>query len=573
MSKPSNRDDVEQAWAEAGAAIERRFRALIEHTTDIITVLDASGVVRYESPSIERVTGYTPGELIGEGALDLVHPDDRLRVQAAIRRLQRRPGGLIQEEFRIRHKDGSWRVLEGTGANLLDDPLIQGLVYTGRDVTERKREEEAQRFLAEVSRVLGPSLDSVDALEEVAELTTGRLAELCIIDLMDEAGAARRVAAAASNAEAAELVSLLGTSPGRGIIARALTTGEPQRTEELCDDWLDVISTEPRPRRVLRELAPAAVLVVPLIAHEHRLGWITLVSLDAGRRYDARDTALVAEAGRRVATAIEHARLYEAALSASEAKSDFLALISHELRTPLNAIMGYTELLQSTIPGPLTPKQREHLHSVQSNARHLLGLIEAILTYTRLEAGREYVLIERADLNDVVRDAASLIEPTAVEKGLSFRLVLPDTPIPSETDPAKVKQLVLNLLTNAVKFTDTGEIVVAAEADDEFARIRVHDTGVGIPREARERVFSPFWQAEETTTRRAGGAGLGLSVARGLARVLGGDILIESTPGQGSTFTLRIPLRHGQRLAAPTDRSTPCRTPHGAHGTPHSPPP
>jgi signal transduction histidine kinase len=230
-----------------------------------------------------------------------------------------------------------------------------------------------------------------------------------------------------------------------------------------------------------------------------------------------------------------------AAETASSAKSDFLAVMSHELRTPLTAIIGYEELLADGITGPLNPHQAQQLSRIKASAQHLLSLIDEILTFSRLEAGRETVALGIVDVNRVVEDSASLVSPLAGEKKLAFAVYPLDPPRAMRTDPGKLRQIFVNLLSNAVKFTAQGGVTVTTAVDRGDLVVRVCDTGTGIAPEHFERIFEPFWQAEQKATRRVSGTGLGLTVTRRLARLLGGDVTVESAPGQGTVFTARIP--------------------------------
>jgi signal transduction histidine kinase len=226
---------------------------------------------------------------------------------------------------------------------------------------------------------------------------------------------------------------------------------------------------------------------------------------------------------------------------ANRAKSEFLAVISHELRTPLNAVIGYVDLLEAGVGGPLTDAQRSRLARVRASALQLLELIEQILTFVQAETGREQVHVETVDLGSLAQEAAAPLKRAAEERGLTLEVRPPRPPVRVRTDPAKVLQILRNLLSNALKFTERGGIVVEAGRENAWMRFRVQDTGIGIAAEDLERVFEPFWQAEASTTRRHGGAGLGLSVARRLAQLLGGDITVESEPGTGTTFIVRLP--------------------------------
>ena len=229
--------------------------------------------------------------------------------------------------------------------------------------------------------------------------------------------------------------------------------------------------------------------------------------------------------------------------SANGAKSDFLAVMSHELRTPLSAIMGYQELLADGISGPITEQQSQQLGRIKASARHLLSLIDEILTFTRIDAGREKVDLERASLSTLLEPAAELVEPLARAKGLHIEVMLPPNEVAVETDPVKVRQMIVNLLSNAVKFTDNGRVILSGDQKGDQLVISVEDTGIGISPEHFERIFEPFWQVEQKATRRAGGTGLGLTVTRRLALLLGGDVTVKSDPGGGTTFTICLPVR------------------------------
>jgi signal transduction histidine kinase len=240
---------------------------------------------------------------------------------------------------------------------------------------------------------------------------------------------------------------------------------------------------------------------------------------------------------------------------ANTIKTDFLAVMSHELRTPLTAIMGYEELLSDGITGPVTDLQRQQLGRINASAHHLLGLIDEILTFARVDIGREKINLEPVQLNTAIREAAALVEPMAAAKGIRFVVVdlFEDRTI--ETDRTKLKQMLVNLLSNAIKFTDEGEVRLTAAIRTSVMELCVSDTGIGIEPANVEVIFEPFWQVEQGATRKSGGAGLGLSVTRKLARLLGGDVTVK-TSGRGSTFTLILPLlapraRNDERLATP----------------------
>ena len=233
----------------------------------------------------------------------------------------------------------------------------------------------------------------------------------------------------------------------------------------------------------------------------------------------------------------------ERAESASRAKTEFLAVMSHELRTPLNAIVGYSDLLQAGVSGPLTDVQKAQLSRIRSSSFHLLDLIQDVLSFSRIEAGREEMRISDVDVHQLAHDAQAYVQPLCGEKQLHLDLELPDQPLVMITDPAKLRQILLNLLNNACKFTDRGSVSLHIVPDGADVVFTVSDTGPGIATEHFEKIFEPFTQVDQSMTRQKGGAGLGLPVSRRLAHLLGGDLSVQSEAGRGSTFTLRLPVQ------------------------------
>lgn len=224
-------------------------------------------------------------------------------------------------------------------------------------------------------------------------------------------------------------------------------------------------------------------------------------------------------------------------------KTEFLAIMSHELRTPLTAILGFAELLQMGVPAEIPVPARHQVDRIDSAARHLLQLIEEVLTFSRLEADREEQQPHAADLCELAREVADFVEPLAAKRKLAIRLCLPEAPLHAVVDQGKVRQILVNLLFNALKFTREGEVRLELEAAEQSTIFRVRDTGIGIAPENLGKVFEPFWQAEQGNTRERGGTGLGLAVCRRIANLLGGTLEVESTPGSGTTFTACLPLQ------------------------------
>jgi signal transduction histidine kinase/CHASE3 domain sensor protein len=411
---------------------------------------------------------------------------------------------------------------------------------------ELTRGQLGAQLLSEASRVLASTLDYEKTLETIAKLAVGELAEWCGVELVQEDGSVRQAVVAHVDEEKIKWAKELNKRyppdyngpTGAGHVIR---TGQPEIYPEITDEMLVAAARDEQHLVITRELQIKSAIIVPMTARGHTLGALTLISTQKGRRYDDADLTLALELATRAALAIDNARLYRSALAASEAKSAFLATMSHELRTPLNAIIGYQSLLKEGIEGTLNEAQLKQLSRIRASADHLLGLIDEVLTYSRVEAGKEILRQDEVRLRPLMEEAVVMVMPLAEAKGVALRVDVPDAEL--HTDAGKLRQIILNLLSNAVKFTDWGEVTLRARENEDRIDFQVIDTGIGIARENQERIFEPFWQVEQSPTRRAGGTGLGLSVSRSLARLLGGDVAVKSTVGEGSTFAFSLPMR------------------------------
>lgn len=414
-----------------------------------------------------------------------------------------------------------------------------------------EREREAKRrsdFLAEASRLLASSLQYEPTLATVAALALPFLGSWCFVDLVEPDGSIRRVAVIHPDPEKQKLARLLenGWPPERDDplgAPRAVRTRRSEALPQVSDEMLVQAAHGEENLRILRALGIGSLIVAPIIAHDEVLGAITFVSADTGHQYADEDLALADEIAARSATAIENSRLLRAAEEANRAKSIFLGTMSHELRTPLNAIGGYADLLEMEIKGPVTEEQREQIGRIRTNQRHLLSLVNTVLDFAKLDAGRMEYDIQPVAVSAAIRDMESVVAPLAEAKGITFPRECENSHLVVLADREKLAQILVNLFTNAVKFTRRGGgVSLRCELASDRVRFRVADTGIGIAPEHLEQIFEPFIQVSEGNTRKEEGTGLGLAISRSLARGMGGEITVESTLGKGSTFTIDLPV-------------------------------
>ena len=530
------------------------LNAILDSASDAIFVKDVEGrylainaagaAVLRERP--DRIVGRTlpeilPGtvtEALRAGDLQVLRTGEPLLTEDSITVDGRRRYFLLSRSL--------WR--DGSG-----EPA--GIVGVATDITARRRVERDARLLADAGRVLAESLDYRATLSAVAQLVTPAFADWCSVVIRTREGTHETLAVAHADPdkvrralEMAERYPMPADAPTGA--PNVIRTGRSELYSHIPDEMLVAAAIDAGHLEALRALDVRSALIVPMQAHGRTLGALTLIGAESGRHFSEEDLPVAEEIGRRAALAIENAELFQAASAGSRSKSEFLASMSHELRTPLNAVLGYTQLLHDGITGPVSTAQQDQLLRIRASATHLLGLIDEVLSYSRLEAGREQVSFQDVDVATVLDESISLVRPMAAAKRLPLLVQVPAGAerLYLTTDVLKLRQILVNLLTNAVKFTDVGGITASSHADADQVVFTVRDTGIGIPAAHIERVFEPFWQVEQAPARRVGGTGLGLSVSRRLARLLGGELTVESTPGAGSLFTLRLP--RGLRPAA-----------------------
>jgi signal transduction histidine kinase len=428
-------------------------------------------------------------------------------------------------------------------------------------------------LLSGVRRVFAESQDYESTLSAIAHLVLPYLGSWCAVDVCEPDGSVRRVA-------------VIHSDPTKQTLARALEKGWPPERDDplgapavmrtrrtvsipnVSKKLLRAVARTPENLQALLALGIGSVITVPLLARDEILGAITFVSDASGHQYNSSDEALAEDLAGIAALALDNAQLYRATIarakedSASQAKAEFFSTMSHEIRTPLNAILGYAELLVLGLAGPLTAKQREYLDRLRLSGDHLVELVNDVLDLAKADAGKLTLEGERASTGAAIATAIAATEPSAV--AANIRIAYPAARRATDVDgisyvgdERRVRQILINVLANAVKFTPQGGTVTLTCGTSEenppgthlvgsgpWAYVRVADTGPGVPSDQRAAVFDPFVQADGGLTRRKGGTGLGLTISRRLARLMGGDLTLDSNaPSEsgGATFTLWLP--------------------------------
>ncbi len=407
-----------------------------------------------------------------------------------------------------------------------------------REQTLRAIAEEAEHrstFLAEASRILGASLDHEANLRELARLVVPTFADSCAIDLIENNGPVKRITHCAIDSSTHVLVE---QGPQFRPIGEELT--------HLLDSGRASLSVEPRTAVSTR----VAWLVVPMIAPRVR-GAITFAMERSERSFAQAEIAIGEELGRRATAAVEHSRLFKEAEEAVQARDDFLSVASHELNTPLTALQLQMDLILKQVKPEATPLQNRVVRARRQVLR-ITKLIGNLLDVSRISSGRLALEFEDVDFCEVLREVVERLEETRRRAGSSLQISVPG-PVIGRWDRMRIDQVVSNLLINAIKYGKGNPIEISVEKSGEVARLKVRDSGIGIAPEEQAGIFDRFSRAH--SAQRYGGFGLGLWIVRQIVDALGGSIEVQSKPGEGSTFLVKLPL--AQKVAVPGPKSSP----------------
>jgi PAS domain S-box-containing protein len=549
---------------QAGVA-SRRLAAVVECSDDAIVTKNLDSIITSWNAAAERMFGYTAVEAIGQSVRMLI--PDELQDEEDMVLAKIRAGEKIDHYETVRQrKDGTRLSISLTVSPLRDERgAIVGASKIARDVTERTRLLEAVREhaantekLSEVGAVVASTLDRNAVIQKVTDIATELThAEFgAFFHNVADPQAGDAFTLYTVSGATGEALARLPNSGATAVFAPAFHGEGPVRFDDVTQDgWYG--GNAPQYGMASGDLRVRSYLAVPVKGRRANVLGALVFGHSQPRMFTEQHQRLAVGVAAWASVALENARLYEETQTANRLKDEFLAVLSHELRTPLNAIVGYSRLLRGGILAP--DKAARGLETLERNATWLTQIVEDVLDVSRIVAGKIRLDVQPVDLPLIVDNAVATVQPAADAKGIQLQTVIDPRVGPVSGDPARLQQVIWNLVSNAVKFTPKGgRVQVRLERVNSHVEIIVSDTGIGIQPDFLPYVFERFRQAEAGTTRKTGGLGLGLAIVRHIVEMHGGTVDASSAgEGQGATFRVRLPLMIVQPEALQTPREHP----------------
>ena len=533
-------------------AAEEKYRALVENLNDIIYTIDSQGILTYISPVIEKIIGYKPDEIVGQYFGCFIHPDDLPDLAASF---QRTMEGIVEPfEFRVIDKSSRIHQVRSSSRIIMKGNQKLGLSGVITDITEHKHAEEALRNkdillggVAVATNILLTEADLNSAINETLELL-----------------------GAAAGADRVYISEIHESDTGKYLMGRRFEwqrdsiqsqTDNSDLNHVAMNRWHEMLSVGHPIKGLVREFPASerkilgssnikSILAIPIMIEDHSWGFIEFDDCHSDRIWNGIEISILQATAASIGGAIARKQAENALIEAKEkaesadrAKSEFLANMSHEIRTPMNAVIGMTGLLLQT---DLNREQRDYLETIRNSGEALLSVINNILDFSKIDSGTIELESRPFVIKECIEEALNLFAAEASKKDLTLAYTIdPNAPEIIMGDAQRLRQILINLLGNAIKFTNKGEVAVHVssrrlEGNDYEIHFTIKDTGIGIPENRMSQLFRSFSQVDASTTRKYGGTGLGLAISKRLAELMGGKIWFESEVGEGSIFHFTI---------------------------------
>jgi PAS domain S-box-containing protein len=528
---------------------EALLRLVLESLPVGVWIADENGKILQGNPAGQRIWGGVRhvgperyGEYKGWWA------DTGKRIAAAewgMARAVRNAESSFGEVLHIETFDGKRKTIQVSSLPMRShDGKIIGALSVNEDITERIQVERELKLLAEASAVLGGSLELDTMIHGVARVAAAHLGDWCVIDLLEGEEFRRATGAHRRPEQDGPVRELLRHPPGLGSgcsFTRRLLSARQAVSGKVPPEILTAYLVDERHQEVLKEIEPHSYLAVPLATRDRVLGILTIFSMDPERRYEAGDHSAATELGRRVALAIENARLQVQTQRAHQTRKEMVAIVSHDLRNPLTAISLLAAGIEQDAERENAPGIAADARSIQHAAEQMERLIRDMLDLAAIEAGRLTIQSQPEDLGRLLEEAREMLTPLAEQRRVSLRIHSPGSPISLQCDRNRALQVISNLCGNALKFTpEGGTVTVRAAPEGDDVLISVSDTGKGISPEELPHIFDRYWRAKGSE--QTAGVGLGLAIVKGIVEAHGGSIRAESRQGEGSTFFVSLPV-------------------------------
>lgn len=523
---------------------EERATGILSISSDAIISIDEDRRITMFNEGAKSIFGYSEAEAIG-APLDILIPE-RLRAAhrqhltefAASGPVARRMG--TREALIVGRRKSGEEFPAGAAISKLEVAGTRVLTVVLRDISDQKRIENEQRFLAQVGPVLATSLDYEETLSRVAELAVLTLSDFCIVDLVDDDHEVRRLRVVSRDPARAGTCDLLQRPPSNHeparVVRSVLESRQPILIERVSAHDIEALAQSDDQLAALRSMDLQSAMAIPLLAQGRLLGAITLLSSTSYRVYSHEDLRVADALAQRAALAVDNARLYREAQRAVQVRDEVLGIVAHDLRNPLSVILVESHILRSHGSEALS---RHSSETIERAAKRMNDLIEDLLDVTRMEAGHLKLQPSRLSAEPLVSAAVDAQRSLASAAALELRIDLPPSLPEIWADRTRILQVFDNLIGNAIKFTPAGGCVtVGAEAKNDEVLFFVRDTGPGIAPEDQPHVFDRFWQARAEGRR---GSGLGLPIVNAIVAAHGRRVWLNSSPGQGTTFYFAIP--------------------------------